>query len=280
MNCIICGKDLEGNQIKFCSNHCKNLYKKRKQRGLAVNVRPRRSHLEWTDKDIQDRINTKSSKILYIGGYKDSESYMYLYCTDCGQPFKWSARGLRKQKPIQCNNCRSILTNIKDKETQAEKEERQAIIEAKREKRKCEAEEHRHRICAYCGTHFVIDKRRNFCSDICARKYNNKTRDNIRRNKIKESKVNSGITIERLIKRDGCKCWLCGKPVNKNDYEVRSSGTFIAGASYPSIDHVVALANGGSHSWDNVRITHMRCNTIKRDKLIAEEDNGQLKLFC
>ncbi len=100
MNCKVCGKELEGKQIKYCSKHCTKIAEHRRRRGQAEGVRPRRSHLEWTDKDIQDRINTKASKIVYIGGYSGADGWIYVQCTDCGNIFKYSAKNLRRQRPI------------------------------------------------------------------------------------------------------------------------------------------------------------------------------------
>ena len=60
---------------------------------------------------------------------------------------------------------------------------------------------------------------------------------------------------------------------------MREDGTFIAGKNYPSIDHVNALANGGTHTWDNVRLAHCECNRRKSDNLFFEDRKGQLKIF-
>lgn len=35
------------------------------------------------------------------------------------------------------------------------------------------------------------------------------------------------------------------------------------GDNYPSVDHIVPLAKGGLHSWDNVQLAHFKCNTLK-----------------
>ena len=63
------------------------------------------------------------------------------------------------------------------------------------------------------------------------------------------------------------------------DFERRDNGVFIAGRNYPSVDHVIALANGGKHSWENVRLAHCKCNTEKSNKWFGENQNVQLVLF-
>lgn len=40
---------------------------------------------------------------------------------------------------------------------------------------------------------------------------------------------------------------------------------------YPTIDHIVAMANGGGHTWDNVQLAHAICNSYKRDLSENEE---------
>ena len=75
----------------------------------------------------------------------------------------------------------------------------------------------------------------------------------------------ASVTLPALIERDNNICQLCGRECNSNDYEVRD-GYFIAGNDYPSVDHIIPLANGGLHQWDNVQLAHRRCNSIKGAK--------------
>ena len=35
---------------------------------------------------------------------------------------------------------------------------------------------------------------------------------------------------------------------------------------YPNLDHIVALAQGGHHTWDNVQCLCRACNIFKSDK--------------
>ena len=149
--CEFCGKpfnEKNGHEI-FCSEECRHKQKlikrriKRKEKIEARDFKPRRSHLEWTDQDVQNRINTKSSKIIYIGGYTNSESPMYVYCDDCGQPFQRSARTLRKTSPIQCDNCIKILSDIKEREYQEQIDINKKKRAEETERRKNQREEER-----------------------------------------------------------------------------------------------------------------------------------------
>lgn len=277
MKCLVCETELTGKQTKYCSIHCKKIAGKRKRKGLPINVRPKRSHLEWTDKDLQNRINTKSSKMVYIGGYEDCESTLYLYCDDCGQPFKWSAENLRKnRRSIRCTNCAHIISNADDKERKQiqernKREKQEAIIQRRLEAKKS--------VCAYCGKDFMKSKYGTvYCSAECRKKADNRQHELRKRLKRRTTMCDRGITIERIIKRDGNKCWLCNKAVDYNDYTIKGNH-FVAGRNYPSLDHVVALANGGQHTWDNVRLAHRQCNTLKNDKMFYVDKNEQLTIF-
>ena len=44
---------------------------------------------------------------------------------------------------------------------------------------------------------------------------------------------------------------------------------FIVGKKYPSIDHVIPLSKGGTHSWDNVKLAHFSCNSAKGASLVG-----------
>ncbi|PTE46857.1 hypothetical protein BUY75_02635 [Staphylococcus epidermidis] len=72
----------------------------------------------------------------------------------------------------------------------------------------------------------------------------------------------SDIDIYKLIERDGEQCYLCGDTVlfdvNYND------------PKYPTIEHVLAIAKGGTHSWDNVKVACRDCNCRKRTKSVEE----------
>lgn len=65
-----------------------------------------------------------------------------------------------------------------------------------------------------------------------------------------------------LYRRDGAKCWICGKRVIKSDF-TKVDGKFKAGPRYPTVDHVVPLAKGGTNDESNLRLAHWSCNTKK-----------------
>lgn len=77
-----------------------------------------------------------------------------------------------------------------------------------------------------------------------------------------------GITIEKLIERDGARCHICGCVTDKSDERYTPEGYHVCGKKYPTIDHVVPMSKGGSHTWDNVRVACHKCNSVKGNNLI------------
>lgn len=73
------------------------------------------------------------------------------------------------------------------------------------------------------------------------------------------------IYIERrkICERDGWKCGLCGKPVDRRlSYPHPMSG---------SIDHIIPMSRGGDHLPENVQCAHLKCNMDKSNKDVAQQ---------
>lgn len=65
-----------------------------------------------------------------------------------------------------------------------------------------------------------------------------------------------------IIDRFGNVCYLCGDDIDvmlDNHHD----------PMYLNIDHIVPIARGGQHTWDNVAPTHKQCNESKGAKLVA-----------
>jgi 5-methylcytosine-specific restriction endonuclease McrA len=63
------------------------------------------------------------------------------------------------------------------------------------------------------------------------------------------------VSRVELMKRDGETCYLCGEWMSIHE---------------SSLDHVVPLSRGGSHTYANVKLAHRVCNSRKGKKLLAE----------
>ena len=72
------------------------------------------------------------------------------------------------------------------------------------------------------------------------------------------ARYDSKVTLKRLLKKQNGICQLCGRPVDVSDRVGLRTGN-----NYPTVDHIVPISLGGSHTWDNVQLAHMICNSIK-----------------
>lgn len=126
------------------------------------------------------------------------------------------------------------------------------------------------RICKECKSVFVCPQKSNkqFCCTACQKANNHRKNDSSRRARKRNALVNKDITLDKIVLRDGGICQLCGERIDWNDYTV-VNGKKCSFGRYPTIDHKVALANGGLHSWDNVQLAHFSCNSSKGVKKVV-----------
>ncbi len=68
--------------------------------------------------------------------------------------------------------------------------------------------------------------------------------------------------IERKIvfARDNYICQICKEPTQPNGED----------GDRPSVDHIIPLSRGGSHTYANVQTAHLSCNRYKHNKLESE----------
>lgn len=220
---------------------------------------------------VANRIAEKSDgRYRYMSGYTIKENPVIIQCVYCGATREVTYHNIVTGKKVgRCPACVARAREIKRGQALIDKALR---IRAKNEKRQCQAEEQARRkaeretphCCPVCGE---LTTKPIYCSVACRNKAQNKRHDQRRGDRIKAVLVDNDITVEGLFKRDKGVCWLCGKRCDFEDYVTRD-GAFIAGDWYPSIDHVIPLSKGGEHSWDNVRLAHRHCNTLKRDIIV------------
>lgn len=122
------------------------------------------------------------------------------------------------------------------------------------------------RTCVVCGKPFKTTRPWTVtCSNECRQVLRREGKSNRLRKMVANGKIDSSITLDALIKRDKGICYLCGKEIDRNDFESCGKAKRY-GSNYPSIDHVVPISKGGTHTWDNVKLAHMLCNARKGNK--------------
>lgn len=116
-------------------------------------------------------------------------------------------------------------------------------------------------------------KPRKYCSKACFRKTESHAISS-RKSKARRRAVERGCKEARAIDpiavfdRDGWRCQICLQPTPK-----KLRGTYKDKA--PELDHIVPIAKGGLHVWDNLQCTCRSCNAAKSDKAPA----GRMGLF-
>lgn len=194
----------------------------------------------------------------------NGEMEITVRCLKCGDVKKLSSCTLR-HKNLQ-GRCLKCQMNQTQKKKVSERFEREW-----REEYQCHSNgrQMKIRLCE-CGAVIPLDKHGGvtLCDDcrtqheLAQKRKDNKKHDIKRRHELKGGDWT--INLEELFERDHGLCYLCNRECDWSDYEIRD-GAFIAGNNYPSIDHVVPLAKGGQHKWENVRLACRLCNSLKRD---------------
>lgn len=209
------------------------------------------------------RINKYCSKECYDKDKGRTQTeYIASKCAYCGEEFQ-EARG---RSTLYCSRKCSVLARTmetrqsneriqkaNDEITQLYKEYEEAYKKYMQLKKRVENVKN----CKYCNSVFESQGKSNvYCSDECARKAESYFGDHrLERN----GKPDRTISLVKVYERDKGICQLCGDKIyfdlDPNDNK------------YPSIDHIVPLAKGGLHSWDNVQLACRICNSLKRDRI-------------
>lgn len=245
--CITCGKMFapkRKNNTMYCSKRCKEIASK-KRRGVKCNdnIEPYRKVCTICGKEFQTFRETRVT------------------CSSwCAEKQKH-----KKDKRRLSDGTRLAQYKAEVHAKAVQNQERKAL-----ERMWYESIHTVQRHCKICGgVFYCLDtSKRATCSTECSRKLQTRRSDKrIPKNKI----VDSDITLQKLFKRDGGICYLCGCRCSFEDWKVSANGFKYPGDTYPEIEHVVPVSRGGLHSWDNVRLACAKCNAQKRDEIIAIE---------
>ena len=114
--------------------------------------------------------------------------------------------------------------------------------------------------CAGCGQWFVSDMYRRRGRDhaiYCTRKCKSHAAGDRRRARKSDAYV-ADVWRHKVYESDGWRCHICGK-------KVRRTAT-VPHPMAPTIDHVIPLADGGTHEPANCRTAHFMCNSVKGNR--------------
>lgn len=202
----------------------------------------------------------------YVDGYTGSDGWVNIRHLECGAVVRKSMVSVRQGNSLKCPECARRKTERRE---QALAEEREAKAKERHEKKLASftGDTRPFKVCVVCGGLFFGGSGSQICcSPECSKKHLNAYMNRRKDKRIKrEQIIDRDIDIHKLFTRDKGVCHICGGLCDWNDYKDTGKG-IIVGGTYPSIDHVVPISKGGLHSWSNVKLAHVICNTRKRDK--------------
>lgn len=213
----------------------------------------------------------------YISGYKNSKSYITLKCKTCSNEFDRIGDFITKDRNVNCPHC---VENERKQKIESESKMKlvsrlvKALnIETGRKQRDMDLT----KCCDECNETFKATHMNQILCKSCRKKRENRRKELKRRKIHLNGEVDTSISLEKLIHKEKNLCYLCGGECNSNDFAIDDKGSFIVGPNYPTIEHIIPISKGGTHTWDNVKLAHHYCNTMKRDKEVLQ-DSGQLCL--
>ena len=126
--------------------------------------------------------------------------------------------------------------------------------------------------CLGCGEAFNRFDQGSRC-DTCKRATLIQQRQLRRLRKKGDGAYEPGIDYRKLYQAgDGC-CAICFRPCDDPSVWAEWDGlTWMPKA--PTVDHIIALANGGTHTWNNVQLACAECNSHKGDRPYPRGING------
>lgn len=245
--------------------------------GLLAEPSSERRRLD--EKTVADYVDR--SGFDYVGGYKMAKKPITVRCRVCGRTFErqfhifrdvvngtWTAGN-------ECPLCREDRQNEKKEQAERikrENAEREAQKRIEVSNRKINDELIKRlaiHVCKNCGKEYCQMttgyNSTSYCSEKCQKRWYNRKALDKRHKRLMAREHDTDISLERLFQRDHGICYLCGQMCDWTD-GTEIDGTFIAGLKYPSIDHVVPVSKGGTHTWANIKLAHRECNSKKRDK--------------
>lgn len=276
VKCLECEKEFietnKGRKKKYCSRKCGDKAKHRRylEENKIVKVcefcRKQYSARNKTQKYCSDSCSSKGTN-----NYEIIKNREYIKsCKVCDKEFT-SLYANSKFCSSECKNsqythvCKHCNVEFKSKEKKrlfcSDKCSLEHTI-----KNEC--------FCQKCGKRFMGDNRRanKFCSRDCFYEYANITPAEVGTNSvgrytdahhIKRAKkfgvLYQHIKPIEIYERDNWKCGICNAGIDMNLCHPHPMSA--------SIDHIIPLSKGGTHTESNVQSAHLKCNIYKSDRL-------------
>lgn len=203
------------------------------------------------------RFESVADKVEYLSGDYGSTT---VRCKTCGREFWWDSKRMWVMD-VPCPRCRGVDNESRHLAKLQREYERKQQLEAAREWRLSVP-----RICKECDEPFYSEHNdAAYCCDTCRRKAKQRSKAKQpsaggyrKRLRIVRTKAtyDPSVTLNAVYKRFKGKCCACGCKVYRSQEYRPDQAT---------LDHIIALANNGTHTWDNVQLLCSDCNSRKRD---------------
>ena len=214
-----------------------------------------KSVIDWSDK-VRERTGSRFAFVeqqILTGG----ESRLTVQCTKCGEIKNISSISLRHV------NVRCIRCFEDERRTKSEREKELDRFEKEWRRRVDRGRSLTQMSMSFCECGALLPFGAKLCEECKTVKARQRERVKEHRRRTREKQgFDRTITLEKLYERDHGVCYLCNKTCDWSDFQ-RINGNFIVGGSYPTVEHVKALCNGGTHSWNNVKLACFACNSKK-----------------
>lgn len=241
-------------ELKCDESHVNDVWR-RYQKGDDFSIEYKNQYC-WTDDEWKKIFESRQPAYIFIANDGGSDGYNYIQCRYCGAMFRRTAQSMRPSKcesHLICRNCERLNREYTKKHLQKSEayiKYLQACMFPKGKRGK----QLTMRECIICRQLFVpTHGRQKYCSTSCATYLHWKGREAYRYK----------IDLSILYRRDGGICHICGEQCDWNDFTILEDGSFKTGANYPTRDHVIPKSKGGEHSYENIKLAHMRCNSLR-----------------
>lgn len=275
--CAYCGKEYTAHDIRgqYCSRKCKDIAL-RIRKGIKCNTNPEPYHKICVVcgkpfDTFRDAGVTCSPECAKIHGRYPTTNAKHIntvekWVNEAQRGFEYVSHTKGRVK-MKCKCCGNVLerskSTVRDKNVKCEYCEEAKQLQEARQKMACflialkDAKTPKQ--CASCGKTFTSNyPTQKYCSGKCKRS------GRTYRSRCRHYGVyyDPSVTRIKVVRRDKNICQICGKTCNPKD---KSWGSL--GPDFPTLDHIIPLAKGGTHTWNNVQCACAICNSNKRDLL-------------
>lgn len=242
-HCLLCGKAGVGNQphVRFCSQHCGGLY----ECGSTLEQWQDRQNELIRRRVVRAEAMAERARIRHLRARL--KAYVYRGdCPQCGGAVIGHG-GMKFCSPA----CNSRFFSVRASLRTAARLGKPSACTGICIDCRGPVERRGPRMTLRCGV----------CDDRLRRAW--KSRDKaVRRMRIRDNGSAETILAEHVFERDSWTCQICAEPVLRQSADVYHD-------LIPTLDHIVPLARGGTHTYDNVQCAHWICNSRKCDSMVA-----------